>query len=260
VSSPTPTPADESPPFSRALLFVGCVNFRDLGGYRTGGGRHLRWRQLFRADGLHKLTDADRRQLGDLGIATVIDLRTVDEAEQRGRFPVDHVPVRYVALPLTDVLPATEELPSWRESSYVAARYLEMVTRGGAALSASIEALASPDGLPAVFHCSAGKDRTGVLSALILAFVGVPDETIVADYALSAVAMAHLLERLRLEYPDSVDEVNRHAPAVLRVMPETMEEFLASVRSEFGTYGGLADHLGVTAAVERLSATLLEDD
>ena len=63
-------------------------------------------------------------------MATVIDLRTVDEAEQRGRFPVDQVPVRYVDLPLTDVLPATEEMPSWREASYVARRYVADGVRG----------------------------------------------------------------------------------------------------------------------------------
>ncbi len=72
----------------------------------------MAWRRLFRADGLNQLTAADRSQLVDLGLTTVIDLRTVDEAEQRGRFPVDQVPVRYVDLPLTDVLPATEELPT----------------------------------------------------------------------------------------------------------------------------------------------------
>ena len=68
----------------RALDFEGCVNFRDLGGYRTADGLEVGWRRLFRADGLHRLTEADRRQLIDLGVATVIDLRTVDEAVQRG--------------------------------------------------------------------------------------------------------------------------------------------------------------------------------
>ncbi len=63
-------------------------------------------------------------------MATVIDLRTVDEAEQRGRFPVAEVPVRYVDLPLTDVLPATEEMPSWAEASYVASRYALHGVRG----------------------------------------------------------------------------------------------------------------------------------
>ena len=177
------------------------MNFRDLGGYRTGDGLQVGWRRLFRADGLHKLTGADRAQLIGLGVATVIDLRTVDEAEQRGRFPVAEVPVRYVDLPLFDVLPTTEEMPSWREASYVAARYGLMVADGAPALTGAFAALASADSLPAVFHCSAGKDRTGVLSALILAFLGVPDETIVEDYALSGPAMERLLRAAQGRVP-----------------------------------------------------------
>ena len=254
--TPSLSPSDGPDP-TRALDFDGCVNFRDLGGYRTRDGRQLAWRRLFRADGLNKLTERDHRQLTELGLTTVIDLRTVDEAEQRGRFPVDAVPVRYVDLPLTDVLPSTEELPSWREASYVAARYVDMVTRGGSALTGAIEALASPDGLPAVFHCSAGKDRTGVLSALVLAFLGVPDETIVEDYALSGAAMVRLLDRLKAEYPDSVEEVERYAPSILQVMPETMVEFLATVQAEYGGYPALAEHLGVAEAMDRLSGLVL---
>ncbi len=244
---------------SRTLEFEGCVNFRDLGGYRTADGRMVAWRRLFRADGLNKLTAADRAQLVELGLTTVIDLRTVDEAEQRGRFPVDQVPVRYVDLPLTDVLPATAELPEWRETSYVASRYAAMVAEGGRALASAIDVLASTGSLPAVVHCSAGKDRTGVVSALVLAFLGVPDETIVDDYALSAAAMDRLLERLMAEYPDSVEEVVRFAPAILHVAPETMEEFLTSMRSEYGSYDELATSLGVTGAMDRLRGTLLVD-
>ncbi len=253
---PVPSRSDPADP-SRTLAFEGCVNFRDLGGYRTMDGYRIGWRRLFRADGLSRLTDADHRQLIDLEVATVIDLRTVDEAEQRGRFPVDRVPVRYVDLPLTDVLPATTELPSWGEASYVARRYAEMVSEGAPALTGALEVLGSGDSLPAVFHCSAGKDRTGVLAALILAFLGVPDETIVEDYFLSAAAMAQLLERLKAEYPDSVAEVERYAPAVLQVMPETMEEFLAGVRAQYGSYGALAESLGVVDAVAGLRRTVL---
>jgi protein-tyrosine phosphatase len=244
---------------SRSLTFEGCVNFRDLGGYRTADGRQIAWRRLFRADGLNKLSEGDRNQLDDLGLATVIDLRTVDEAEQRGRFPVDLVPVRYVDLPLTDVLPSPEELPDWKEASYVASRYVQMVTQGGPALTGAITVLGDADSLPAVFHCSAGKDRTGVLSALVLAFLGVPDETIVEDYALSAAAMGRLLERLKAEYPESVDAVEKFAPAILHVVPETMEEFLCSMRLEYGSYDALAEALGVTEAMARLAEKVLEE-
>jgi protein-tyrosine phosphatase len=244
---------------ARTLEFEGCVNFRDLGGYRTGDGRTVAWRRLFRADGLNKLTPADRAQLVDLGLATVIDLRTLDEAEQRGSFPVDDVPVRYVGLPLTDVLPATEDLPEWKEATYVATRYGAMVSEGGPVLTEAIGVLASGGSLPAVMHCSAGKDRTGVLSALVLAFLGVPDESIVEDYALSAAAMERLLERLMAEYPEAADQVAKYAPAILHVVPETMEQFLASLHDEYGSYEELAAALDVTDDVVRLRSTLLVD-
>lgn len=252
--------APELPPVpARTLDFEGCVNFRDIGGYRTANGRMVAWRTLFRADGLNKLTDADIVLMTDLGLATVIDLRTLVEAEQRGSFPVDRVPVSYVGLPLTDVLPATEDLPDWGEAAYVATRYGAMVSEGGHMLTSAIQTLATGTALPAVMHCSAGKDRTGVLSALILAFLGVPDETIVDDYALSAAAMGLLLERLKAEYPDAVEEVERYAPAVLHVVPETMEQFLAELKVQYGTYELLAESLGVTEAVAMLRTTVLVD-
>ena len=242
---------------SRTLEFEGCVNFRDLGGYRAADGRMVAWRTLFRADGLNKLSDSDVAQLADLGLTTVIDLRTRDEAEQRGSFPVDRVPVTYVGLPLTDVLPATEDLPDWREASYVASRYADMVSEGGPMLTSAVQALAAGGALPAVLHCSAGKDRTGVLSALLLAFLGVDDETIVADYALSAAAMERLLERLKAEYPEAEEAVQRYAPAILHVVPETMEQFLAGLRVRYGTYDELAASLEVTEAVVTLRSTVL---
>jgi protein-tyrosine phosphatase len=258
MSPPGIAPLDhEDAPPDRSLAFDGCVNFRDLGGYRTSDGLTVGWRRLFRADGLHRLSEADHLRLIELGVTTVIDLRTVDEAEQRGRFPVDQVPVRYVDLPLMDVLPAMEEMPSWSEASYVAGRYAAMVSEGAPALTRAFDVLGSTGSLPAVFHCSAGKDRTGVLSALILAFFGVPDETIVEDYALSGAAMVDLLEHLKAEYPDSVEAVEAHAPAILQVMPETMEEFLALVRHGYGSYEGLAEFLGVAEAVDRMRRAVL---
>jgi len=245
---------------TRTLPFDGCVNFRDLGGYPAADGRRVAWRRLFRADGLGSLSEADREAVSALGLATVIDLRTVDEAIHRGRFPIEQVPVRYLEFPLLDVLPTPEELPGWGEAAYIAGRYRQMVDDGRGALCGAIEALAAPGALPAVFHCSAGKDRTGVLSALVLAFLGVPDEVIVADYTLSAAAMGGLFERLKTDYPDAVAEVERYAPAVLHVVPETMEAFLGALRDEHGTYEGLADALGVREAVEGLRARLLVDE
>lgn len=234
------------------------MNFRDLGGYRVADGRRVRWRRLFRADGLSRLSEDDRSLLSDLGLATVIDLRTRDEVEQRGSFPVEALPVAYYSLPLTDVLPSPEELPSWSEASFVAARYADMLSGGTAVLRRSIEILADPGALPAVFHCSAGKDRTGILSALILAFLGVPDQVIAEDYALSGPAMNELLARLKAEHADVADIVEQFAPAVIHAAPETMEKFLSEVRAEHGSYAALEARLGVSEPMEQLRQDLLE--
>ncbi len=242
----------------RRLTFAGCVNFRDLGGYPGVGGRTIRWRRLFRADGLTRLDEDDCAQLADLGLSTVIDLRTQGEVEQRGQFPHEIFEVEYHHLPLTDVLPPTEDLSRYDEPAFVTSRYEQLFSEGSASLAKAVHVLAEPDALPAVFHCSAGKDRTGILAALVLGFLGVPRQLIVEDYALSAEAMISLLERLKVEYADSVEEVERYAPAVISVSPETMTRFLASLEDQHGSFDDLARSLGVSDAVTRLRASLLE--
>jgi len=242
----------------RRLTLTGCVNFRDLGGYPGAEGRALRWRRLFRADGLTRLDENDCAQLADLGLATVIDLRTKGEVEERGRFPEDVFEVEYHHLPLTDVLPPTEDLSRYDEPAFVTSRYQQLFAEGSSSLARAVQVLAEPDALPAVFHCSAGKDRTGILAALVLGFLGVPHEVIVEDYALSADAMIALLERLKQEYADSVEEVERYAPAVISVAAESMARILSSLEDEHGSFDDLARSLGVTGAVSRLRDALLE--
>src|ERR1019366_10397157 len=103
-------------------------NFRDLGGYPTFDGRTTRWRRLFRADGLSRLTEADMAIFRDLGVVTVIDLRTVLEADTQGRFPEDVDGVAYHQLPLTATLPGEEETPDWDRAAFVSERYLAMLS------------------------------------------------------------------------------------------------------------------------------------
>ena len=88
----------------RVLALEAAYNFRDLGGYPTTDGRVTRWRTVFRADGLHRLTAADLGVMQDIGLRTVIDLRTADELVERGRFPLDAHPVGYHHVSLMDVI------------------------------------------------------------------------------------------------------------------------------------------------------------
>src|SRR5579884_1168464 len=184
---------------SRHVELDGCCNFRDLGGYLAADARRTRWRLLFRADGLSTLSDADFAVLGELGIRNVVDLRTSLEVESRGRFP-DHEAISYRHLPLTDTLPGAEDAPVWDDADFVARRYVSYIQERAPSVTAVLELLSEPSNLPAVFHCSVGKDRTGVLAAIVLGFLGVPDELIIEDYALSSAAMERIVERLRAEF------------------------------------------------------------
>jgi len=243
---------------TRHLPLETCSNFRDLGGYPTADGRRTRWRRLFRADGLTRLSSADRTVLRTLGVRIVIDLRTDLEVESRGRFPGDFEGIAYHHLPLTDTLPGAETAPEWGDAAFVAQRYASYVEAGTASLATALDLLSEPANLPAVFHCSVGKDRTGVLAAVVLGLLGVSDDVIVDDYALSKKAMVRILEQFRAEYPDSADVIARFAPVILSVEPEAMAGFLVAVRRRFGSFDAMADDLGRRQAVERLRDNLLE--
>jgi protein-tyrosine phosphatase len=242
---------------ARHVELEGCCNFRDLGGYPAAQGRRTRWRTLFRADGLSTLSEADFAVLSALGIRNVVDLRTSLEVEARGRFP-DHEAISYHHLPLTDTLPGAEDVPAWDDSSFVARRYASYLDGDAPSVGVVLRLLADQANLPAVFHCSVGKDRTGVLAAIVLGFLGVPDDVIVDDYALSARAMSQILERLRAEYPDSEEVVARFAPVILSVEPESMAGFLSEVRARHGSWDDMARQLGLEDTVQQLRHTLLE--
>lgn len=241
----------------RQLPMSGCFNFRDLGGYPTHDGQKVRWRRLFRADGLGKLSYEDHWTLSGLGLATVIDLRCLGEVVERGRFAATS-DVSYHHLPMTRTMPGNEDLAAWNDPVFVAARYLRMLLEGAETVTRVIELLVELPSYPAVFHCSAGKDRTGVLAAVVLGMLGVPDTIITGDYMLSRGAMGQMLAWMREEHPDAGDALERYTSVLLSVEPESMQGFLDGIRCEFGSFEGLARALGVEDLVPVLRACLLE--
>jgi protein-tyrosine phosphatase len=248
-----------APSDDRLIPLEAAFNFRDLGGYPTADGRRVRWRTLYRADGLSRLTEHDVEVLDELGIATVIDLRTVEELEEQGRVP--EVGTRELAfhhLPLFDVLPTQDEMVLWDDIEFVARRYHEMMRDGTTAITRSLGLLADPASHPAVFHCRAGKDRTGILAALVLGLLGVPEDHIVADYALSQSAMQRMLDQLKIEHPDRHEELEKRRGAIVNAVPEVMAGLLATIRETYGSFEGYAAELGVGGVVDDLRAALLE--
>lgn len=162
----------------------GTSNLRDLGGLPARGGR-VRGRALYRSDALSRLTDEGRRAFTGLGVARVVDLRDQAELDRQPSVlegvtvEVRHVPVFAAADPLALFRPADGREPG------VATLYETMLDTCGERLAGAVEAVAATPAGGALVHCTAGKDRTGVVVALVLELLGVPEDRIVADYAAS---------------------------------------------------------------------------
>ena len=163
----------------RHLKLPGTRNLRDVGGYPAAGGRRTRWRTLLRTDALDRLPPASQRALLDLGVRQVIDLRWPHELDAAPSVFRASDRVTYRSIPLLQDDPTPY--------AGLAGTYRHMLDARAAQLVDVVRRLLEPGGLPAVIGCAAGKDRTGVAIALLLAVVGVPNETIVEDYVLSAV-------------------------------------------------------------------------
>lgn len=241
------------------LLF----NFRDLGGYPTADGRRVRWGHLFRSDSPHQATDADLVTLAELGVRTVVDLRTHVELAERGRYPLDRHAVRHHHLPLIsrtwedDVRLTTSVAPELT-ADFLTARYVEMLTDGGPALASLVTLLGDPAAFPALFHCAVGKDRTGVIAAMVLDLLGVADHQIVHDYTLSALGMARIEAWLVANDPGEADAWLRQPRAWLASPPAAMASFLGHLRGEYGSTEGYLRGRGVPAAtIEAVRTNLL---
>lgn len=258
--SATPVLPDETLP-ERLIAFAAVHNFRDLGGYPAADGRRTRWRTVFRSDGLYRLDDSDLALLRGLGLRSVLDLRTVEELETRGRFPVEHHPVEFHHLPVLSRTWDERDAPAPGEPAapFLAEMYRRMLAEGAAQVGQAIRVLAAPGATPAVFHCAAGKDRTGVVAALLLAALGVDDDVIATDYAASTEAMARMEAWFKVHEPDAHASMERQPPAFYVAPAEAMHGFLDHVRAVHGSVLELLASVGVGAdEVARLADGLLE--
>jgi protein-tyrosine phosphatase len=240
----------------RAITFDNVFNFRDLGGYRTVDGRTVRWGRLYRADDLCRLDAGDLERFTALGIRTVVDLRRPSEVDDRGRIPAtDGYTYRHIHVKHANWQPADFADPEAR-TSYLVDRYLEMADMGGEDIGAALRTVADPAAAPLVFHCVAGKDRTGLVAAFTLHALGVSDEDIADDYGRSELAEAPnwaWLARRTAEPPARRWEQFTVSP------PAAILRFFDRVRAEHGSIQRYLESIGVTAAqVAAMRQHLLE--
>jgi protein-tyrosine phosphatase len=252
----------------RIIELEGGTNFRDAGGYAIAGGRRVRWGQVYRSAALHRLTDDDLRAVEQLGIRVVYDLRRDVECERwPSKLPASvarrHLPIggessrtkeQYdllIAGKLTEV-----------SNDFLVQVYDDLCGMGARNFGEVLTALADPEGTPALVHCTAGKDRTGMAIALLLAVLGVDDETILDDYELSA---EHYTERQMGRLVGTLDTAGvdpEHYRTLFGAPRHAMASALDNLRSRHGSIERyLIDEGGVAPVVfDTLRDRLVEDD
>ncbi len=244
---PAGSPAPE--PLPRAVPLAGASNFRDLGGYAGHGGREVAWRRIFRSDHLAGLTPDDRARLTALGIARTVDFRGERERAQLA-YLLPEVEHHQLAVEPTVVQRAIElqregrALTPQDAVALMQETYRGFVHENAPRFAEFFRILLAKDA-PLVFHCTAGKDRTGFAAALILLALGVPRNVVMRDYLLTNA----LYRRPAMAAGHAPEEV---LAVLWRVQREFLDAALLKVDEDYGgmeTY--LVDVLGLDAAAQR---------
>lgn len=253
----------------RRVRLDGAYNFRDIGGLVGADGRRVRTGRVYRSDHLNDLSDADLGVIGALGLRAIHDFRLDSEVErQPSRLPTDP-PIDVIRCPTGDVPGDTSAVDVVRDilaglrpvppADFWDENYLLMLAAGQPMFATVMASLARPEGLPAMYHCTGGKDRTGISTALLLELLGVADNDIIDDFLLTNLyrtpyRVAALRDGLAANGVDVVATI-----PIIGVCRSAMERARGELRT---TYGGAEGYLvggGLDPAVpHRLRDLLLE--
>ena len=230
---------------TRLIPLNGAFNLRDLGGYPATVGETA-WRRVLRADSLHRLTSAEMGELRRLGCTTVIDLRNQDEVTaQPNPFSAIEGPVAYFNISLFGGLDPTRSSVMEADDALLAL-YCAALDDCAPTFAEVLRLIAEAPGL-VVFHCTAGKDRTGMIAAFLLLLAGTPRDRIVTDYALTAAQAPAMFAALKTEIEAAGRDFD-HASPMLLSEAATMEAFLDHLEA---VHGGAETYLlacGLTEA------------
>jgi len=222
---------------ARSLHLTTAANFRDAGGYRTADGEWVRMGVAYRSNGIGHLTDDELDQVDRLNIKVVCDLRTAEEI-QRGPDRVPHGAIDVSADVLADDSTLIHEMIAGAGEKKTPNKDLEQriyrdfvrLPSAQRAYRSLFERLADPAGLPTVFHCTAGKDRTGWAEAVFLTILGVPRSTIIRDYELTN-------EYLRGDALKIIRQsMGGSAPSKARADRTALDAAFDQVRHDYGSF------------------------
>lgn len=238
-----------------ARVFEALSNFRDVGGHVTADGRKLRSGLVYRSDALCFVTERDRALLREtLRIRTIVDLRTSMEHERMGRYDLTDVG-EVVHLPVLDGALISEKAHDG--SLDLASMYQAIAFDHADEIAIVLTLLADPDRLPAIISCTAGKDRTGIVVGVLLAMLSVPEETVLADYELSAAGLATLRGRIMARLIG--DGVPNIPAAAFALEPAALAQVLEDIRLRHGTVTAYLIAAGAPVDIEQRLGILLDD-
>ena len=257
------------PTFDRLVRLDGNHNFRDAGGYDGAEGREMRRHMVFRSDHLADLTDMDRRRVSELGLRIVHDFRLLSERLRQPSqlaMPADSPFVVLLATSdalgldatvvdvIRDIIAGVRPLPA---ATFWEDHYLEMIEVGQPMLVGFLRSIAAPGRLPSLHHCTGGKDRTGISTALLHRLLGVSDADIMDDFLLTNLYRTPLrVEALRADMAKRGIDVEKAIP-ILGVTREPLLKVLRHWDANGGAEAYALDGGATTAELAYLRATLL---
>jgi protein-tyrosine phosphatase len=241
----------------RRIRFEGAVNFRDLGGYAAAAGRRTRWGQVYRADNLAGLTEADLARLERLGLRTLIDFRLrIERVASPDRLPqgssIRIVEAGFIpagTLEMLALVKAGRMSASELERRVISQYRLFCVDHTDEYRQTLVVAL-DPGSYPLLLHCTSGKDRTGFAAALLLLALGVSRDAVIEDYNLTNLYRRPVPHLFGPETPDEV------ATILLSAQPKYLEAALDEIDRVYGSFDDYLDRaLGVGDSERTTSST-----
>lgn len=232
--------------------FEGARNFRDIGGFVLPDGRRMKSGMVYRSDNLSKLSVKDWELIREFGIKSIIDLRTPNECKSQAYKLANHWGIQRIPVP---ILSEEKDLSRWEffcfllkegrklnYEQYMEQFYQRLAFARTEQIRTVFTLLADASSLPALVHCTGGKDRTGFIAALLQLLAGVPEELVVEDYLASNELIAFRMKKL--ERAIRVMSLGQIAPEQIRPMLEVRREYLEAVLDEvFRRCGSIETYL-----------------
>ncbi len=230
---------------SRHFPAQGAYNIRDLGGYKSASGDTIPWRRFLRADSLHRLEKSETKRLHGEGLNKVIDLRTPDEIREKPSPFANYAEVQFLNLPLFDDLSPSALSKTRRPGDDpLLSFYTAALDTRGPAIRTILSEIATVERGAVLFNCTAGKDRTGIIAALLLGVAEVSHDQIVADYTLTAELIPDLVtEFLALSRARGGD--TESYAKLLQSPATTMARTLEKIDTRHGSTTGYLRSIGM---------------